>query len=403
MVGGVRGIPQRDGPVRAATPDYPSCTRIGALNAGKPGGGIVSDHPIFVLGAHRSGTTLLRLILDSHPRIAIPEETGFLRSAANAKTIPGWKHGPGWYHRLGVTDPEFVERLRDFYVPMFEAHAAREGKARWGEKTPLHVWHLDLLEAMFPEARTIGIVRHPAAVVNSLINRWNHGFEEAIHKWVDMNMTILSHGVRVGDRFALCRYEDLVDAPGSVLADLLAFLGEDWDDVVLQHHDEQRAKGAPRAVEGGARPRDPIDPSRAQGWRTMLTRDQLDGIADGVNPLAGFLGYEVHSAEYEPLCAVEQPATGPRVVRGHQIEALRSAHSAEVPEFRPASEIPDELDDLTHDQLQVRLTEAERALSRMRSRRAILVANAFRRLRRARTLGEARSALLDMRVRKYRR
>ena len=53
--------------------------------------------PIFVVGSMRSGSTMLRLILDSHPRIAVPPETGFMGAVSATKRIPEWQFGEGWY------------------------------------------------------------------------------------------------------------------------------------------------------------------------------------------------------------------------------------------------------------------------------------------------------------------
>src|SRR3954463_2695033 len=94
--------------------------------------------PIFVVGTMRSGSTLFRLVLDAHPHIAIPEETGFMGALAATKQIPGWRHGRGWFERIGWSEAEFDARLRDFYSGLFERHARSQGKQRWGEKTPMH-------------------------------------------------------------------------------------------------------------------------------------------------------------------------------------------------------------------------------------------------------------------------
>ncbi len=53
------------------------------------------DRPIFICGTMRSGSTLFRLILDSHPNISISEETGFMGALTATKRIPNWQHGVG--------------------------------------------------------------------------------------------------------------------------------------------------------------------------------------------------------------------------------------------------------------------------------------------------------------------
>src|SRR3954453_21234100 len=128
----------------------------------------MSDGPVFIVGTMRSGSTLFRLILDAHPRIAISEETGFMGAVTATKDIPHWQHGHHWFQRIGWTEEEFDARLRAFYGGLFERHARSQGKQRWGEKTPMHARHIPQMAALFPDAVFVGIVRHPGAVVHSL-------------------------------------------------------------------------------------------------------------------------------------------------------------------------------------------------------------------------------------------
>ena len=88
--------------------------------------------PVFVVGSMRSGSTMLRLILDSHPNIAIGGETGFMGALLAAKDIPNWQFGRGWYQRLGWTEKEMDERLREFYDGLFRRYALEQGKTRGG-------------------------------------------------------------------------------------------------------------------------------------------------------------------------------------------------------------------------------------------------------------------------------
>src|SRR5918992_4716284 len=92
--------------------------------------------PIFIMGAMGSGTTLLRLMLDSHERIAIPRETGFMRAFNAQKFIPFKWSGRNWFTRLGWTEEEFEQHLRAFYETAFQRLLDEHGKTRWGDKTP---------------------------------------------------------------------------------------------------------------------------------------------------------------------------------------------------------------------------------------------------------------------------
>src|SRR3954463_2747471 len=79
----------------------------------------VSPGPIFILGSQGSGSTLLRLMLDSHENIAIPQETGFLRLVAAHRWVPYWEFGDRWAERLGLTPEDLDRRLGEFYGGMF--------------------------------------------------------------------------------------------------------------------------------------------------------------------------------------------------------------------------------------------------------------------------------------------
>ena len=106
--------------------------------------------PIFVVGTMRSGSTLLRLLLDSHPNIAIGEETGFAGGLSAAGPSPVGGTAPSGNSRIGWSRDELDTRLRDLYSGMFERNATSQGKKRWGDKTPFHSWHMSNLRRSFP-------------------------------------------------------------------------------------------------------------------------------------------------------------------------------------------------------------------------------------------------------------
>src|SRR4051812_34797026 len=128
--------------------------------------------PIFVVGTMRSGSTLFRLILDAHPNISITEETGFMGGFAAAKQIPNAPRGRNWVEWLGFSEQEFVARLRDFCSGMCERDAGAQGKRRWGEKTPFPSRQIVQMATVFPDPVFVAIVRHPGAVVHSLVDKF---------------------------------------------------------------------------------------------------------------------------------------------------------------------------------------------------------------------------------------
>ncbi|HVV75035.1 MAG TPA: sulfotransferase [Mycobacteriales bacterium] len=248
--------------------------------------------PIFIVGSNGSGSTLLRLMLDSHPHIAIPEETGFLRLAALHRWVPYWKLGGDWYRKIGLSESQLDAELAKFYGGLFASYAGSRGKQRWGDKTPFHVWHLDLATRLFPEAVVVGIVRHPAAVVNSVRRRFRRPLGGSLKHWRRSTRQLVHAGARLGDRFMLVRYEDLVTQPEPTMRALLTAIGEPWSDDVLAHHEVQ-----PRSESTGFTRTDrAVDTRSLAEWEGELRPAELDRVVARTGELATFLGYDPRRA-----------------------------------------------------------------------------------------------------------
>jgi Sulfotransferase family len=344
---------------------------------------VTAGGPVFVVGTMRSGSTLFRLILDAHPRIAISEETGFMGGLAAAKRIPNWARGEGWYERLGWSEQELDARLREFYAGMFERHARSQGKQRWGEKTPFHSRHIAEMASVFPDSVFVAIVRHPGAVVHSLVEKFHYDAADAVAYWDSTNKEILRRGLELADdRFALLRYEDLVEHPKETLHELVDFLGEPWSDNLLHHNDVQAARGTPRISAGSTRTRDAISADPAHRWAASLGEAPRRLLESSAGPLATFFGYEP-SEPGTPEPMVPTDPAGRRRVLTRAALAERQAGPGAVsldstietvimPEMSPA-------------ELAKRLQTAEAALARIRSSRAVRWTNAARRAQRRAT------------------
>ena len=248
-----------------------------------------------------SGTTLLRLVLDSHPNIAIPRETGFMRAYDAHRFTPFKYSGRGWTKRLGWTPQELDEVMRELYDRLFMRYAERHGKSRWGEKTPLHTWHVDDMARVFPGAQFVAMVRHPSASVASNMTRFGMRPGRSASHWSRYVSEIARQAAAHGDRVALVRYEDFVLRPEPVMRELLDWLGEPWSDVVLSHHAVQGSRAGRARVEGKSRRDDPIDVSRIAKWQSTLAPDQQRRLAERLARHAEFFGYAMERPEPEPI------------------------------------------------------------------------------------------------------
>jgi Sulfotransferase family len=336
--------------------------------------------PIFVVGTMRSGSTLLRLVLDSHPRIAIGEETGFMGALSATKAIPNWRYGREWYGRLGWSEDELDARLREFYAGMFSRYAERQGKARWGDKTPFHSWHMAQMAQVFPDAVFVAIARHPGAVVASLKKRFHWDVVEAARYWESTNVEVLCRGVELGaSRFALLRYEDLVAFPGRTLRELIDWLGEPWSDDVLRHAEVQKAKGAPRLVDGSTSTRNPIDASRNDRWHQYLDERERSSVADATRDVALYLGYDANGVTPSARLV---PAGSPRsLLLTGDFVSTRQAESGHLTSLRPRDQVL-VVPEMDIPELAARLRQAEASLARIRSRPIVRYADTVSRFRR---------------------
>ena len=359
-----------------------------STEADGPGPG---EGPIFVVGSMRSGSTLLRLILDSHPRIAIGAETGFMGAVMGTKRIPSWKYGAEWYQRIDWSEPELDERLRDFYAGMFARYAAERGKARWGEKTPFHTAHIATMAEIFPTSVFVGIVRHPGAVAASLHRSFHYSFDEALRYWTAINLDLVRGAGELGDRFVLCRYEDLVTDGEPVLRELMKTVGEEFSPQLLQHHVVQREQGTPRVVDGSTSTRDPIDPGRAHRWMDDVTDEDRRAL-EGTAPLAALFGYPpFDAADRLPLDAAGEHRW---TLTGDDVARLRERARGRV-DFESRPSVPPL--DADPEELARRLSHVEAALARTRSRRAVRLADAVRRLQRDRSWSDVKAVWRTLR------
>lgn len=333
--------------------------------------------PIFLLGAMRSGTTLLRLMLDSHPDVAIGTETGFMRGFDAVKDTPSFRYGRHWYKRLGIGEEEIDRRLGAFFESLFEEGARRHGALRWGDKTPFHVWHGETMARVFPNAQFVALVRHPVAVVRSL-EQWRYTEIDAIKYWAAVTAELVHLGHALEDRLCLIRYEDLVTDAQAVMSELLAFLDLPWSDDVLRHHVVHASVGA--LVEGGTDATKPIDPSRAFGRLTAAPETMSRELDRKAGALCRGFGYLVEPPFITAIMEGER-RSGP-VVAGSRIGAL---FDQGVPSRRPQPEVTlppgVEVRDLLNE------------VADLRSRRSIRVGRAAHRVLRSRRPKELRAAL----------
>ena len=208
--------------------------------------------PVFVLGCQRSGTTMLRLVLDSHSRIACPPESRFLVQLAKVVEIAECRKG---LLDMGFSEEDILERMREFTESFFVDYCRRRGKVRWADKNLHNLDHVNTIDRMFNHTPLyVGIVRHGLDVAYSLMDydwgvlrrRMTGGAPKhvaAARLWADQNQKLLSWGEQAGDRMFLVRYEEVTAEPERLLRNIFAFLDEPWEPEVLRYDCRQHDLG----------------------------------------------------------------------------------------------------------------------------------------------------------------
>jgi hypothetical protein len=235
-----------------------------------------SQHPVIIGGCGRSGTTLLRTMLNAHANLVIGPETGLFCGSRDLEhfsraTRIGVDTLQRWYRRSPCLG-EFVDRI-------IEEHLRRSGKPRWGDKSPCNIRALTHVFHFFPEARVIHMIRDGRDVVCSLRDhpkyKWEDGvrvptnvcnpWSECVSRWVnDASAGLCWRGDR---RYHEIRYEELIELPEAVLRRVLEWLGEPWDPAVLayfQSHDEQGYDAPNPGI------KQPVYQCARDRWRTDL-------------------------------------------------------------------------------------------------------------------------------------
>ena len=287
----------------------------------------MNNFPFFIVGCGRSGTTLLRTLLIRHPEIAIPLESLFIIDYLRVQD----RHELKYLNSLVIREPELEEwgisvsaedLLDSDSVPrmisrLHEIYAESKGKARWGQKTPRFVRHLDLLRENFPSSKVIHMVRDPRAVVSSLIQSNVHQSNayHGSHRWkmdVRAGLTYeLTHSSRVLRVF----YEDLVKDPEEVLKAISEFLELDPSGMMISGEKKSQEYSVFYENIHANIERSPT-PAFVDKWKQHLSPEEVNIVEGICGELMGDLGYECSSTSDSP------PAFSSRKARSQRVKGI---------------------------------------------------------------------------------
>lgn len=284
--------------------------------------------PFFIVGSGRSGSTLLRLMLASHSRIAIPSETWYLialleefpfdrvlQENETAAAVAMMTNHFTWPDiRLGAA--EFRSRaanlsrvrLRDLVEIVYRWHMEVDGKSRWGDKTPAYIEIVPALAAMFGDAKFIHLIRDGRDVAKSFQRQgwygpWMRGYVREWLRAVEFDRKLSK--TLLNERILRVRYEDLVLHPEATLRRICAFIDEKFEDQMLLWRGKVTEAVSEREKQIHLSLDRDMNPSDVSRWKREMTSREIFVAEALMGAQLSHFGYErrYRSRLWSPLLA----------------------------------------------------------------------------------------------------
>lgn len=278
-----------------------------------------TNRPIFIVGAPRSGTTLLQYILRSHPGISMPTgeshfmiplyrnagKFGDLRQIENVRRVLHEMYRisanfldtdlQGMKFDIQELSRELQEQgcdtIPDIIAGLFEKNARGEGKERWGDKTPYYILHMKAIIDMFPDAKFIHIIRDGRDSALSMFKRkYDFNVYNTYHAakyWQQYVEVGQKSGRELGsEAYFEIRYEDILTDAVSSLKRLCGFLEEEYSDALVNFR---------VSTEPGKTPllQKPIQKDNIEKWRRLMTSRQVSVFEGATGGTLALNRYEI--------------------------------------------------------------------------------------------------------------
>lgn len=287
--------------------------------------------PIFILGTERSGSNLLRLVLDAHPRITVPHPPhvmnyfghlepryGDLTVEANRRRlarhiarlvaihIHPWDITPDVDRLVAEASPPDLFGL---FVALYDQHRDSTTAARWGCKSTFMIHHADRILARFPEASLLWLVRDPRDVAVSAKKSVFSPCDprNSARLWARQQQQGLELAARIGPRLHRLHYEDLVGAPEPTIRQVCAHLGEDFHPAMLRFSETPSAQKIAKMMDSWKNASQGILRDNTRKWATELSSSELRAVEEECAAVMGALGYR-------RATSADKPSADPRLM-----------------------------------------------------------------------------------------
>lgn len=281
----------------------------------------MSNPYVFIVGCPRSGTTLLRRMVNAHQRVAVTPESHWIprlfaerkgltpEGLVTSELLSRLLELPR-FTALGIGREELLKRLGNgepvhyssFVTGIFDLYGKAQGKPLVGDKTPDYVRWLDTLHTLWPHARIVHLIRDGRDVWLSIANwtkahqknpgtftTWKDDPVSTTALWWELNVRLgRQFGKLIGPRlYHEVRYEALVTHPREECEVLCAFLGLAYDNGMLRFH-EGKTRMEPGLSTKSAWL--PVTPG-LRDWRSQMPSGDVERFEAAVGELLDELAY----------------------------------------------------------------------------------------------------------------
>jgi protein-tyrosine sulfotransferase len=269
--------------------------------------------PIFIVGVPRSGTTLLRVMLDSHPNLAVGPECPWIGGSYGDLTsfrdlyqsLVTDRRGP-IRNFEGITEAHVAEALGKAIAGILDAYALARGKQRWLEKTPNHIADIPFIVKLFPRCKFIHIVRDGRDVAcSSFAESVTWGGElyfgekpipntrlNALLRWCSWLSQFQRWAKELNLEVCQIQYESLIAEPRPTLEKILRFIEEPWSDLVFAYQDHDHDLPDWEAGSRDVSQKLGISQESIGRWKREFTAVERSMAASMADHLLLKLGYE---------------------------------------------------------------------------------------------------------------
>ncbi len=251
-------------------------------------GGDPSARPVFILGAPRSGTSLLEQMLVAHPAVARGGELPILGNLARSGTTPKTGDAPVYPDRMDTLTKADISAESASYLAQTESFTHPGQRHYVTDKMPTNFLYVGYLWLLFPRATVIHCRRHP---VDTCLSMYFQSFSASypfafdldnLAAWYrDYRYLMQYWETRFPGRICHVDYQDVVKAPRETLTRVLTHIGVDWDPACDQFH------LAPGPVQSAShwQVRQPLYSRSLERWRNYGKHiPQLLALVDGNSP-----------------------------------------------------------------------------------------------------------------------